>query len=182
MDLKEKINGMGLKTMVAIVALIVVASAATVAYLSAPATATVNVESPFSVIYTGSSVSGASGLGTDTVGLGTVHAGETFTVTADLTNEADVALKTKTTIRCTDAVGLSCANLNNEVVMTWGTSGTANIPCVMVDANTVEFVTNDGASAIPSGTHTNTIAMTTSVAAGSAYSGVLTCVAQALPA
>jgi hypothetical protein len=179
MGIKEKIAGLGTKTLIALAAFMVVVTAATVTYLSNAAVADVNVASPFGIMFT--AVNGvAMGTPADTVSL-SAHSGETFSVTADLTNKANTALKTKTKITCTDSTGLTCANLKGHVVMSW-TGHSSEIPCLFVDANTVEFITNDGATAIDPGTYTNTIAMTTSISEGTAYSGDMRCTVLAVPA
>jgi hypothetical protein len=187
MGIKEKIAGLGTKTLAIIAALAVVVSAATVAYISNAVTATATVSNPFEIQYW-NPVDNA--WQTTTLDLGSVHGGEIISVTANLVNNANNVQKAKTSVTCTGwdsgtaAPMHDCDAFNGAATMTWdsstcdGTTCSASIACTPTNGIAV-FNTQDGTVPFnPGSNNVNTLAVT--LAQG--YKGTLSCVAQAFVA
>jgi len=104
MGIKERVKGLGVKGLAVIMALIVVASAATVAYLSTAATANVTVTSPFDLKFAAGTVGASSDLMSLTT---TVTGASTFNVDATLKNNANNMVKASTKLTCVGA-DLTC--------------------------------------------------------------------------
>jgi len=109
MGIKEKVAGLGTKTLMVLAAFMVVVSAATVAYLSNEVTIGANVDHPFQVTVTGTS-SGTCVDGACT--LTGLTGGSEFTVSGKLNNNANLPITASTKVVCDDNVGkMTCAQL-----------------------------------------------------------------------
>jgi len=187
MSLKEKIKGLGTKTLAVIAALAVVVSAATVAYLSSVAPVTADVQSPFEIVYT--KINGvALTTPSSSIDLGTQYGGNAFTVTAELRNRANRPLYAMTTVTCnsTSDTGvvedITCANLG--MTLDWPTnpgepvdiSGTCT---PSTDGKAIEFTTQTGDVEFAAGSSNEN---TLSISIAETYVGQLSCDAQAFPA
>jgi hypothetical protein len=108
MNIKEKIAGLGTKTLAIVAVLIVAVSAATVAYLSTAAITNATVQSPFEVKFIG--VPSGMTISEDglTVSMGTINGGSSYEVNATLENRANNPINAKTEINCEDATAPTC--------------------------------------------------------------------------
>lgn len=98
--IKERIAGLGTKTLVVIAVLIVAVSAATVAYLSNEISATVSVSNPIELILVGHSIdNGATWSTTSPI---SATAMDTILVKSTIKNKANNEVKTTVLVNCTN--------------------------------------------------------------------------------
>ena len=137
MGIKERVKGLGVKGLAVIMALIVVASAATVAYLSNTVSANVDVSSPFELVFT--SPGTGSSVSIDTFG------GSTVQMQSTLENRANNAVHAATKLTCDDGADtMTCEQLamQHKTLVTAGSAtgyqtDYAALPCAVVSGNAV---------------------------------------------
>jgi len=164
------------KTLLALVALAAVVSAATVAYLSNTVTASVSVSSPFELAFT--APSSGSSVSVATVG------GSTFEMQSTLKNKANNAIHAATKLTCSDGAGtMSCEQLavEHKTNVTAGPAtgymtDFAGLPCAVVDGNAVYTI--QAGYDFPAG-HESTDDFKATVAPD--VVGTITCTATATP-
>jgi len=108
MGIKEKVAGLGTKTLMVLAAFMVVVSAATLGYLSTVATASATVQNPFEIKFTDGGNITNSGL---SLSLGHIVSGSTYNVKAELKNKANNDINAKTEINCKDGLAVSTCDL-----------------------------------------------------------------------
>jgi hypothetical protein len=162
MGIKEKIAGLGTKTLAIIAVMIVAVSAATVMYLSNTVTTTATVASPLQLTVVSANYLDGSGnpIGQDldvsgTVDFANLKGGDSFQEVVRLQNLANNPIRAKTSVTCSDvlpieagATPLDCAQLSFELSGTWG--GPVAVPCYdnsdysTIPVGTAVYVTQDG--------------------------------------
>jgi hypothetical protein len=183
-EIKDRVAGLGMKTLAIIAALIVVASAATVAYLSNVATATATVDSPFAIYYT-ATTAGTIGEGQQSVNLGGLYGGDSFTLTTLLRNRANTAQLAETAVICSSLD--KWGNLEQmtgdqlSMALTWPGHDTplAITPVYAPDGKSLLFVTQTGDVSFTPGDHYNYIAVKIGQNYITSPDGALNCVARA---
>jgi len=194
MGIKEKIAGLGTKTLVMMLAFIAVVSAATVAYLSTAATATVNVSSPLAILFDGTTPAATISL--------TGTSSDTFNFAASLRNSAnnDVPAITKMTCTGTDltcgmiAVKEKLADRGLGFIQNIEVYSSTSAACVS-SLNTATYTFNQampiaeytyeagaGSSAPYGYTYTIDATFSPDSATGLSYDGTVECQIQAFPA
>jgi len=153
MGIKDRVKSLGTKGLAIIAALIVVASAATVAYLSNQATTDVNVASPLKMTFTGAThgTTTLQGVSGEYLDFGTVYGGDTISATIKLENLASNPIRAQTVVECWDVVGeypagttaMECNDFDATLSGTWG-SASLNDVCTRIGTGKVQFVTQDG--------------------------------------
>ena len=118
MGIKERITGMGTKTLAILAMLVVVASAATVACLSNTSSIGATVISPFeigvsSVTAPNTTATTAVGSGGASVSITSIPGGSSFSVVGTLKNKANNAIYAATLVKCNDGhATMSCDQLS----------------------------------------------------------------------
>ncbi|MCX8175239.1 MAG: hypothetical protein N3E51_03475 [Candidatus Micrarchaeota archaeon] len=109
MGIRERLGRLSAKTLGVIAALVVLATAATVGYLSNMATVSATVTSPFEIKTESTTMGTCTDTSCTITGL---HGGDSFTVVGTLENKANNPIPASTKVICEDGLGtMSCAQM-----------------------------------------------------------------------